>query len=414
MSRGKKKPWVLCGCGGEVAIESGLTFCATCGKNKYGGETLCSCCLPYVAGDKRVRVQRKLHLDGYPTESEGEFCPWRPDKPQSCKGCAIEIPANRYNDPLFCRPCVEKYQCLECSFNIYGLSDDHLNIRLCDDCVKFHTCIECGERKGESSAAVRCYECSIGSIICVGCGGDFRYNSICYPWKRQPRGLHQNRCIQCTNLRYLDQREQYARLLASGAVGSLMSKVQIITATTPTVVSFDTAVRLYLILERQRQGHDRLNVPPVYVQTGGSGIDYSGGSGSIYNTGYGDGYLPSYPQTHNNWYTRYTPVNVHELPAYKWKLRTRFQKYRELLRLYLGNAEAARIKLKEEFDCAYIAIFYLRWLPQDVIMMILDRIDDYTIPIANVTTLTIPAEIKTTSGCSTLDMLPIPGTWPRY
>jgi hypothetical protein len=308
----------------------GKRFCGDCGKGSYIDDPIvCKCCIPYVdtteykfAGGKRDTLH--MHVGGFEIPDDFEprkgFCPWDPTTFTHCLECN-QITCNRdiYNGKI-CKGCNRKYACKNCPGNTYGAPEENITAKLCLDCAKFFTCIKCSARKHYPRPCVQCYECSTDCSVCPECTTSFKYLSLAFPWNRCMEENDCNfsrKCLKCAK-GALILRDTVIQMLQPGRMALLFNQVR--NLLTGSIANFESAVVIYLVLRWQNE------------------------------------------ETFAMYSTR---VNV----------MSRVRMYDRLFRNYINSADAMRIKISEAFDCPYTAIFYMRWLPFELILKIVEFMD---------------------------------------
>jgi hypothetical protein len=250
-------------------------------------------------------------------------CPHDPKTYRRCLCCKAPISKAL----IHCHICSVKYRCRGCDAVI--LQDcpaENMTIRKCMMCAIFYTCDLCGGRKHSSHLRTRCTECSRGSIICRRCGDKCAFNTLTYPWGKYIL----DSCLRCVDVRVMGTRRlQIAWIMQKHRGVGLLKIVMRLYMTSVCEVSFNDALRLYLIFEWQHQ-----------CMTVGRRVMRNGGSRHY----------------------RAEPIP----PFWVTKL--------DLFKRYLGNRAAADVKLAEGVDCDYVFIYFMRWLPQDIILKILSYV----------------------------------------
>ncbi len=295
-----------------------ITICNQCGKSAQKQQIICECNLPF---DITSLDNTWTYNCGFSKLHKGRFhidVKW--DTPKDFCPCdsstyLICEECACITDNTLCSICSVKYQCSKCNGSTWGQPQEHINAKICTSCTTFHNCIDCKRRYHSRGKFIRCLKCSTRAIICVTCEREIPYRTVALPGRTDKPF-----CLCCTPLnRVYNTATSYMWLLQKGRAAPLLDRVRRLITECPTELSFDDATRLYLIVQWQNE------------VVGKS--------------------LPDLERTANACV------------------------YKSILYEYLGNAAAARIKLREGFVCPYIYIFFLRWLPQDIIMKIYDILE---------------------------------------
>lgn len=269
-----------------------------------------------------------------------DVCPWDKRTWKKCKNpnCIVALPNTQ--TPDCCTSCREKFTCKRCGDPTWNCPQEHIAIKYCTDCRVFYNCVKCGKRQNDLYPRAMCKECEshAAAMICLSCKRECRLGSLVYPWKK----IHVQYCLDCTPFGAIrEPRMQFAWLLLPRRGSYLLTRVNNILMRLPTEVTLEDAVRLTLMcdwdLQRDWLIRNCIESP-----------------------------IPRNYRDHN---VDLFIISIRHHEANK-KARA------GMLKRYICHARYARGRLLEQYNCDYIFIFYLRWLPQDIIMRILDYVGE--------------------------------------